>query len=253
MTGDDEDERPAASSPSETPPSTEPVVEPPAQTEEPPAQPPAGEEPPEEPAQPAQTLTAEELQAAQQQALQKRIDELQQWYGLSDEDAAELNDAPEKALPKLATRLHLAIENAVLSSVSAYVPSVIAQYHQGQEREREAIEAFHSVWPELRPYKQQIQQMGETYRKMNPKATREKAIDAVGRMVYAGLGMNPPEPKAPGVPPSPPASPPQTPRPAPRQPTFKPAMPSGGGPNPPVQETNPFVQIANEFLEEDQG
>lgn len=192
-----------------------------------------------------------------------REKELNEFYALPEDLTAKLETEPETVLPNLFTKVHLAIEQAVLSQVGNLVGYHVQAQETVRQKEAQAKEMFFSAWPALKAQEAQVEPLAKQFGPMiaaDPRFdTAEKRIQAVGRIVCATLGIPVPgeTSAAPMTPAGGPATPPQPPQPpvAPRQPAgFRPATPgaSGAGARPP-QEQNEFAVIANSFLEDDEA
>lgn len=222
-----------------------PIQEPPAQAPAQPAPQPTAQPPAQQPVQPQET--AEQRDARARAAAEARQAQLENWYQLPEDDAAALQTEPEKVLPKIAARLHQAVEHAVRQQLEQALPGYVKQVQEFQQTEDRAQQEFNSAWPGLAGYKEQVVTVGRMFRAANPNATKEQAIDTVGRMTYMALGL--PLPEAPQAGSPAPAVPQLR---VVRQP-FKPAMPGGSGPAAAPKETNEFARLAEELLEDDRG
>lgn len=162
--------------------------------------------------------------------------------------AAQYQTEPEVVLPKIAAKLHMAVENAVMERMRREVPGIMDFVTSVKERDTRAKEAFYSVNEDLRPYEAQVLVMGKVFREANPNATAQEAIEAIGNMTRVALKLPARQPAA-GTPPAaatPAATPPG------KQPTFRPANPGGGGPAlTPPGSGNVFESLAEELIIED--
>lgn len=189
----------------------------PAPVAQPPAEPPAA--PPQPAAQPPQPVPAPtEPPAPTALTVEQQLAKLTEHYALSEEDAAALQTEQEVVIPKLAAKLHYNVMQDLGAWMAQAVPQMIQQYTQAVQLETKAREQIFSRWPELKDYEAQTLQAGALFRQLNPTATPEQVLEALGPIVYAGLGK-----------PFPGASAPAAPSPAtPTQPasTFMPAAPA---------------------------
>lgn len=275
-TGSDEDDGGAGDEtpPADTPPTedeTPPVTQAPPQgaTETPPKQddqtPPAGTETPPATTPPAQTPatetpapqpTAEEARAQAEAAAAREFQQLEQWYQLPQEVVAQLEgDGLEAVLPKLlpnlAARVHQAVLASALQQVQAVLPSAFHHFSTMNEVQTQARNEFFTRWPGLKDYSQQVLDVGTWFRQKNPSATKEEALERVGALVYASLGMAAPGASASGTPPVTSAGPAPT---VTSRSTFRPATPGAGAPPAaPPRKGNEFENLAQEFLDEDMG
>lgn len=169
----------------ETPPA-EPA---PAPVEEPAATPAEPEVPaqeiPEAPVIPAQAPITPEQLAEYKANFQTH---LTKQYAFSEEEVLSLQTEPEKVLPQMAARLHMEVLDNVMQHVYQALPNVIQSHTQSSLREQKAQEEFFGAWPELRGAEQQVLQMGQMFRQMNPKATPQEAIQRIGEITMAALG-----------------------------------------------------------------
>jgi hypothetical protein len=200
--------------------------------------------PPEEPQQSGPT--AEELAQMRVQA-QKQ---LEQAFELSKEDKEALEVDPGTAIPelvpKLGAQLYLDIHDSIMQSVQQLLPQAV-NFTLAQERQRtEGEQVFFGKWPELRPHRDLVSRIGQSYMQMNPTANREDFLREVGaqawvaarlpveKLIEKGQQEMAAQQEAPPVTPSVniPANPGSA-----RPPAQAPAGPS-----------NPFEQLAEEFL-----
>lgn len=226
--------------------------------DQPPAQQPDAAQPPTE--EPADSPTEEEPQAAetpeqrtaretQEKAERERVEKEQfaklvEYYKIPDDMAARLSTEPELVLPVLAAKIHQALMRTSLNMLAQELPQRIEQIQTYRAAEEKSKEAFYSRWPGLKGHEKQVLQVGRMYRQMNPKATPEQAIEKIGRVVNAALGLADTAPP-PGTPPARQAQPPAA------KSGFRPAgtQASAAAATPPSD--NVFAQMAEEFLLED--
>lgn len=195
----------------------------------------------------------QELEADARAAAERVEGELTEYYKIPDEMAEQLRTEPEVALPKLAAKLHQTVLGNVLMQVNAMLPRAMMEFSQVQRAETEAKSVFYERWPGLKDYEPQVLQAGRMFKAMNPQATREQALEGVGAMVYAAMGMQVPGASASAVVPAAAAGTTPTAA-APARAAFRPAAPGGGTPaGAPPRSGNEYERIAEEFLEEDQG
>ncbi len=186
----DEEEEPADLDDEESPVTEEPAPdaapEESAPTQETPAAP-EGQETPTAPAvqpPPQPVITPEQLKAYRTQFSEA----LEANYAFDEEQATALQVEPEKVLPKLAARLHMEVLDNVMQHVYSALPNVIQSYTETSTREQKAQDEFFGAWPELKGHDQQVLQMGQMYRQMNPAATPQEAIQRIGEMTMVALG-----------------------------------------------------------------
>lgn len=221
-------------------PVAQPPVQPPAQPPQPVATPQAAVPPappqPVAPQPPVQVPPAQPVQQpprpTQEEVLQRRqalIDDIAGRYAISEEDKAALAVEPEKVLPKIAGRLYVDVYEAVLQASLSQLPQLINGYNQVQRVAQQHEQAFYSKWPALQKpeYEPTIRQIAATYRQMNPQASADDMMNAVGviSMVQLGLGTAP----APVAPPAATPPPAQVPVQQPQQAAQRPFTPAGVG------------------------
>lgn len=184
---DDEDEG------EEEQPAPEPTPEPPAPVAKPqepqvPAEPEQPQEQPVAPATPQEqkpVLTPEQVKEIRG----KFEDALAARYQFSDEETLALQTEPEKVLPKLAAKMYADVLDDVNRMLQQTVPVMLQEYSVVTERETKARGEFFSAWPELAAHEQQVLYMGQMYRNMNPTASPQEAIQRIGEMTMAALGL----------------------------------------------------------------
>lgn len=234
LEGTETTSQPVAPSPvvAPVPPAAAPPAPPPTVTPAPPA--PAAVQTPE--TQAAQRATVEE-------SARQRVSQLEAFYTLPEADAVLITVEPEKVLPKMATKVHMAIMQEVYAALQREVPAIVKFHADIDSREAQAKQRFYSVNDDLVGYEAQVLAMGQVYRQHNPQATPEEATVRIGNLVRAALGM-PPR----GV-----AQPANTvPVTTPRQAApFVPAHPGGAALAAPAQSGNLYEQLAEELLQED--
>lgn len=204
--------------PAETPVAEEPAKEPVAtpvvatdttpQVETPPSQPTT--ESPTVPSRPSELTTEEVL------ANRKKIeDTLASRYVISEEDQADLMHDPQKVLSRLAAQVTLNAYEAAFQAIYSQLPALMGSFNQQIQAGRQAEEAFYSQWPNLRKpeYEATIREIAATYRQMFPRAAREEAMQQIGLIASAKLGVLPTAPP---------------PQPAVKR-TYKPAAPASVG------------------------
>ncbi len=179
------------------------------------------------------------------QATQK----LEEYYKLPDDLAARLATEPETVLPVMAARLHETVMRGVQEVVARAVPQMLHQYQTVTKANEESRSKFYDRWPSLKAHEEQVLQIGQMFRQMNPKATPQDALEKIGKLACAALGITEDQPKGrSGQSPAP-----RRPNNQPRRPGFRPAAVEGsqGGNSPPAE--NVFTELAEEFIDEDRG
>lgn len=128
-------------------------------------------------------------ETAEKVADEKLFNGLVDYYKIPDDMAARLPTEPEMVLPVLAARVHQAVVRSVATMMSQQLPQHIGQVIHLQKVDREAKEAFYKAWPGLTAYEEQVLQAGAMYRKLNPTASPDVAIKAIGKIVSDSLGF----------------------------------------------------------------
>jgi hypothetical protein len=201
--GDDSEKVEAPEPDEETPPAAETGEETPAKEEtKAPEQKPSEEPPPapQTPVEPEQKQeTPEELAKRQEdyrQWLDKERTTLTELYKLSEEDAEKVQTEPELVLPKLLANMHLNLQRTLLEGMQQVLPQVMGQTSAVQAREAEAKKVFYGEWPELAQHHAKVVEIGKMYRQLNPKATPDEAIQAIGLMAMQTLKIKQKEQKS---------------------------------------------------------
>ena len=143
-------------------------------------------EPAPEPAVPTLSpVTAEAIAALRLADLAR----LEKAYALPADQATALLTEPEAVLPKLAAKLHQEIVAHVMSLMQNQIPQAVDSITTARTRESEAKKEFFGAWPELQGYEQQVLAAGAMFRQINPKATKEQAVQAIGQLAMQALGI----------------------------------------------------------------
>lgn len=121
------------------------------------------------------------------------VDELTSRFTIREEDIELLQTQPEAVLPRLAANvLYQAIESAH-RQIMEYAPAVIDRHIAITNAQRDAETAFYEKWPGLKglePGKhQELRKIIQTYVQVNPQATQEQRISAIGAMAHQVLGI----------------------------------------------------------------
>lgn len=132
-------------------------------------------------------LSAEERSSLRQQA----VAELEKRYAFSEEQAAEFEDNPTKALARMAAELQLSVYEQVVRSVMQQLPQQVQYINTTQQQTRSAEEKFFSEYQELAPYKDQVTQVAQMWTQMNPNSKlgmNERAAE-IAKFAKAALGI----------------------------------------------------------------
>lgn len=139
----------------------------------------------EEEQQPDKQATDEQIKEAEKQY----IDQLEKLYAFDEATATQLSTEPEKVLPKLAAKLHVDVYKTVYAQLAQMVPEMIRNVSAMDARENSAKEKFFGAWPELKQYEKQVIEAGMMFRKLNPNANADEAVQAIGKLVVDSLGL----------------------------------------------------------------
>lgn len=114
-------------------------------------------------------------------------------YGLSEDDAKTLFEAPEKVLPNLAAKVHLEVVQNVLGTLAQILPSQIAAVQQVQSQQNALLDDFWNSHPTLdrKTDHQHVMQLARLYRAQNPNASFEEFKRVVGSQAMVMLNKLP--------------------------------------------------------------
>lgn len=123
--------------------------------------------------------------------IQNAIPELEKTYVFTQEEADQLQTEPELVLPKLAAKMHANIVSAVLRNLPKIVPHYVEQQTTQATRERDSWDNFYAINSDLKGKvtKQQVLQIAQMYRTMNPNVTGKDAIIGIGKAIRMASGM----------------------------------------------------------------
>lgn len=134
---------------------------------------------------------------------EKNADKLQEqfvkdFYGLTDEDVAQLEAEPASALPKLAAKVHYNVLKQTAQMISGMLPHAFMHFQGVQKQADAATSKFQEQWPQVDvvKYGSEIEQTANVYRQMNPKATQEEVISFVGAAISTRHKLSAPTPSA---------------------------------------------------------
>lgn len=159
---------------------------------------------PEKPAEPPKPIEEGTKAPSEGELAAKRaafIEEIASTYSLSpDEEVAYIED-PVKTLPKLAAKITVRVFEDTYRTIAAQLPQLL-EYHlaardTAQKTYAQAEEKFWQRWPALKGQEETVRQIGAQFRKMNPDASPEDAIEFVGMYASTKLGLQPQAPTAP--------------------------------------------------------
>lgn len=106
-------------------------------------------------------------------------------YQLSQDELDGLTTEPEKVVPKLLAKVHVNAVQGVLRHVAQQMPVLLNSMLEVREINRAREETFWKQWPQLDRTKhgQQVLQVAQTFRQLNPNATPEQFVQHVGAQV----------------------------------------------------------------------
>lgn len=134
-----------------------------------------------------------EFARAESERNAKVQEDLEKQYQVAEEDVPLLIAEPEKALPKLAAKLHMQVmqnvRNEVQQMMQQSVPAIVQNQQVMAAKNLEAKNAFYKVNADLVEHEATVLQVGAMYRQMNPQATPEKSIKDIGDLVRVSLGL----------------------------------------------------------------
>jgi hypothetical protein len=203
---------------------------PPAKAEEPTQPPPAAPQP-ETPR--AQAPTVEDIQ----QYRDDLVSEIAGRYAIGEDEADRLTTEPEKVLPQLAGRLYVDVFEGVFQAIQSMLPQFVAGTVQATQATQTRNAQFFDKFPELKKaeYQPKLAELGVAYHRMNPQAQLDEAINGIGQMAMAMLGLTR-EPVAPAAPAAPPLPKP-----------FVPAAPGGAAAPSSATSDNPWDAMLAEW------
>ena len=113
-------------------------------------------------------------------------------YQLTQQEVEQVLSEPDKALPKLMARVHVNAVQGVLRHVAQQMPAMVTGLLKVQEENRGREEQFFKAWPQLdrSKHSQDILRAGQVFRQLNPQATMEEFIRAVGAQVVIQHGLH---------------------------------------------------------------
>lgn len=115
-----------------------------------------------------------------------------EFYKIPDDMAAKLPTEPENVLPVLAARVHQSVVKGVENWIQQHLPTYLNGMKTADAAESKAKAAFYGAHPDLTAYEEQVIKAGQLYRQMNPNASPEVAIQAIGDIVRASVGLTRP-------------------------------------------------------------
>lgn len=144
-------------------------------------------------------LSGPELVQQLQQNKETLIDALAtQRFKLSDKDVADLDVDAVNVIPRLLARVYYDAAVNTIQQIGNMVPRIVESVASSQISEQRNEDAFAAAWPDLNLQDAQharvVQQAANMYRQMNPQASTEDAIRAVGTFAMTMLQITPKAP-----------------------------------------------------------
>lgn len=192
---------------------------------------------------PGQELS--QLRAAMEAQRETFISQAAQSYTdtFTEEDIQEFQEAPSKALGKMAARLHADVAQNILGLVSSTLPAMILSVTQARTAHQQQQDVFFTENPDLKEHEATVMTMAQLLRAQNPQmpADQFKPLLAAATRAAKGLATTPPAP----------AKKPAT----IKAPAFQPAAPSGRAPQAATDANsgNPWAQMSEIIEADDRG
>lgn len=137
--------------------------------------------PPLSPADPARIA---EAMAANEPALLAAI---AAEYALSPEDVEAMSDDPVKFLPVMASRVHMKVAQNFMKQMQTVVPAMMKNFLEQRDKVEKNSNAFYDKWKDhgvdRTKHGEIVNNVARVWRQLNPQATREQMIEAVGPIV----------------------------------------------------------------------
>ena len=122
-------------------------------------------------------------------------------YTISEENAARLATEPEKVLPELlgemAVDVYEAMYNTFIQLASKTIPQMIQRHSDGQGHKTKFMEAHPQIAEHIKANPNAFPQVAEAaafWRKQNPAATPEEAVEGIGKLVNTMFKLSAPDP-----------------------------------------------------------
>lgn len=117
--------------------------------------------------------------------------ELEKLYTVDEADIPQLVADPEKVLPKMLAKAHMAVMDQVADYVAKVFPQMLENVQQTQTRIASTVESFYKEWPELNKpeYAETVSRTLSAYRQANRDAKAEDVIREGGLAALIGLRL----------------------------------------------------------------
>lgn len=168
---------------------------------QPPAQPtaPQAPVPPLSPAEPAKIA---EQMAANEDALVAHIAQTQ--FALSPEDLEALETDVPNLLPKMMAKVYVKMTQNFLRQLETSVPAIVKRVNEVGTRNSTNENKFYDAWKEHGVDKAKhgeiVNKVAQVWRQLNPNASLDDMVKAIGPIVIQQAGIVKPAPSAPAAP-----------------------------------------------------
>ena len=141
--------------------------------------------------------TPAEARKTPDQMREEVVQQITENYKLSEEDAELLTTDPAKFMPMMAAKLHVDAYESTMYAIVSQLPKMVQMLVQSGSQASDRMQAFHDVWPALNnpEYAPKLAEVGAFWRGQNPTATKEEAIQGIGKLAMDMLGIKAPEPE----------------------------------------------------------
>lgn len=138
-----------------------------------------------------------EVRKTPDQMREEVLQQITERYALSEEDAELLTTDPAKFMPVMAGKLHVDVYESTMYAIVSQLPKMVQMLVQSGSQASDRMQAFHEVWPALNnpEYAPKLAEVGAFWRGQNPTATKEEAIQGIGKLAMDMLGIKAPEPE----------------------------------------------------------
>jgi len=133
----------------------------------------------------------EEFVARTTEARSKAMEELENKFQLSEEQADELISDPNKVLPKMMAGLFLEVYENIMGGLRQQLPNMVTQTMTSANDARQSQNKFYNAWPQLNKaeYHETVTRIAKNYQAMNPGVSQEAALKEVGAQAWVALRL----------------------------------------------------------------
>jgi hypothetical protein len=128
--------------------------------------------------------------------------ELEKYYAIDEATADKFLENPREVLPKLLSRVHLAVLQNAYKTVLDRLPPLMQATAQAVKQNAQTEEKFFKAWPVFKQddptHMNVLMQYGKLYREQNPGASEADFTKFVGAAAAAHLGLKMPAAKGNG-------------------------------------------------------